>query len=120
MRPSESTALRLKDIDFEAGTISIHKSRHLRAEGKTKTQASKRTITMPAGVSELIKTIRLPWETTDSPVFYNRLGGAINAGDWAGKFWRPICEKAGVTPRKFYCTRHHFITEALRRGEHPK
>jgi integrase len=120
MRPSESTALRLRDIDFEAGTISINKSRHLRADDKTKTRASRRTIVAPGGVLELIKAIRLPWETPDSHVFYNRIGGAITASDWAGKFWKRICEKAEVRPRKFYCTRHTFITEALKRGENPK
>ena len=119
-RPSESTALRLRDIDFEQGKISINKSRHMRAEGPTKTQNSKRVINLPVAAAELIKSIRLPWEAADSHVFYNRIGCAINAGDWAGKFWNSICEKAGVAPRKFYCTRHTFITEALKRGEHPK
>jgi hypothetical protein len=28
--------------------------------------------------------------------------------------------KRGVAPRKFYCTQHTFITEALRRDAHPK
>jgi hypothetical protein len=29
----------------------------------------------------------------------------------------PSREKAGVRYRKFYCTRHTFITEAVKRGE---
>jgi integrase len=121
MRPSESIALRLRDIDFEAGTVSINKSRHLRAEGKPKTEDSQRIIKLPVGVLELIKAIRLPWETPDSFVFYNRIGGAIDGNDWSKRYWRTICEKAGVrAKRKFYCTRHTFITEALKRGENPK
>jgi integrase len=95
MRPSESTALRLKDIDFEQMTISINKSRHLRADDKTKTKASKRVINLPVGVMELIKAIRLPWETPESFVFYNRIGGAINASDWAGRFWKTDLQEGG-------------------------
>ena len=120
MRPSESTALRLRDVDIETGTVSISKSRHLKTDALPKTRASRRLISIPGEVVELIQAIRLPWETEESPVFYNQLGRPITANEWAGKFWKRICNKAGVKHRKFYCTRHTFITEAVRRGENIK
>jgi len=120
MRPSESTALRLSDVDQNSGTVSISKSRHLKTDALPKTRASKRLISVPLEVIDMIRAIRLPWETGDSPVFYNQLARAITANEWAGKFWKRICTKAEVKHRKFYCTRHTFITEAIRRGENIK
>ena len=120
MRPSESTALRIKDIDYDARTISINKSRYLGAQNKTKTSASKRIITVSAEVIELLKAIRLPWATPESFVFYNKKGGAITADKWADSYWQRICDGAHVRYRKFYATRHTFITEAIKSGENIK
>jgi integrase len=44
MRPSEASALTWADVDLEAGTISISKSRYMGVEGPTKTAGSDRTI----------------------------------------------------------------------------
>jgi len=120
MRPSESTALRQRDIDYAARTISINKSRYLGAQDKTKTTGSKRIITVSPEIIELIKAICLPWVTPESSVFYNKMGGAITASEWVKSYWREICEGAKVRYRKFYSTRHTFITESIKSGENIK
>ena len=121
MRPSEAVALRLSDVAAQQRTISITKSRHLGADAKPKTSRSRRLITIPAEVIELLEALRLPWQGPDSHVFYNKFsGGPLEANQWARVYWRKIIKCAGVRPRKFYATRHTFITEMVQRGENIK
>ena len=121
MRPSEAVALRLSDVDAERRTLSITKSRHLGADAKPKTSRSRRLITVPHEVIELLEAIRLPWQTSDSHVFYNKIsGGPLDANQWARIYWGKIIKGAGVRHRKFYSTRHTFITQMVSRGENLK
>jgi integrase len=43
----------------------------------------------------------------------------MNARKWAEHNWAEPLKVLGITHRKFYATRHTFITEAIRRGENP-
>ena len=38
---------------------------------------------------------------------------------WAEHYWAPCLETLEIRHRKFYATRHTFITEAIKRGENP-
>lgn len=121
MRPSEASALRLSDVDPQRRTISITKSRHLGAEAATKTAHSRRLIAVSQEIIDLLEAIRLPWQTSESHVFYNKFsGGPLDPNQWARVYWKGFCSTAGVRYRKFYSTRHTFITEAVRRGENLK
>lgn len=121
MRPSEAAALRVGDVDLRRGTISITKSRHLGVDAEPKTAGSRRAIAAPREVLEAIGAIRLPWETVESPLFYNKQSaGPLDPNQWARVYWRGILAGAGVRYRKFYSTRHTFITELIARGEVPK
>lgn len=119
MRPSEAAALRLSDVNLEHRTISITKSRHLGADAAPKTAHSRRLISVSQEIIDLLGAIRLPWQTPESHVFYNKFsGGPLDPNQWARVYWKGFCE--GVRYRKFYSTRHTFITETVRRGENLK
>ena len=50
-------------------------------------------------------------------VFRNEMtGGPINQGEWAREFWHRPLRALGIRPRKFYATRHTFISVALTAG----
>jgi integrase len=40
-------------------------------------------------------------------------------GNGASTIWSGPLKKLGIRHRKFYATRHTFITEAIKRGENP-
>jgi integrase len=120
MRPSESTALRVSDVDLEAGTLSLTKSRVRGSDGGTKTAASERTITvMPHVLTVLRKVPRPLHEKAGDFFFLDSKGHGIRHDFWAMNNWSRICKAAKVRPRKFYATRHTFISAALSHGESP-
>jgi hypothetical protein len=43
----------------------------------------------------------------------------MNAKKWSEHNWGGPLETLGIRHRKFYATRHTFITEAIKRGENP-
>ena len=120
MRPSETIALRWGDVDFGTERISITKSRYLGAESETKTRASERTIRMLPGVADLLKS-RKPLHVTETDyVFRNQEGNPIDEDKWRKKHWYRALRAAGVRERKFYATRHTYISVALSVGVNMK
>jgi len=117
-RPSESTALRWSDISVERATIAIQRSRHLRANNRTKTAASWRIIQVSRELIDVLQQMRLPWHTDNDAVFYNKVSASpLDANEWMRIYWHHVCEGAKVEHRKFYATRHTSITEAVKRGD---
>jgi integrase len=49
--------------------------------------------------------------------FVNKYGDPMNAKKWSEHNWKKPLKKLGIRHRKFYATRHTFITEAIKRGE---
>ena len=50
-------------------------------------------------------------------VFVNaKNGGPIDQSEWPKDHWRAALRATGIRPRKFYETRHTFISVALSRG----
>lgn len=118
MRPSEASALRWADVDLNARTISISKSRYMGTDSAPKTYGSARTITAAESVVEVFKI--LPSRTLGlAHVFVNKFGKPINAKKWSEHNWVEPLRELGIRHRKFYATRHTFITEAISRGENP-
>ena len=52
-------------------------------------------------------------------VFVNKFGDPINAKKWSEHNWGEPLKKLRIRHRKFYATRHTFITKAIKRGENP-
>jgi integrase len=118
MRPSEVSALRWADVDLEHRTISIRKSRYMGSEGKPKTRGSARIIQIAEPVANVLKILPSR-ELGLSHVFVNKFGDPVNAKKWSEHNWAGPLETLGLRHRKFYATRHTFITEAIKRGESP-
>ena len=118
MRPSELSALTWKDVDLTAGTISITKSRYLGNDSAPKTYGSERTIMVDDTVIQVLKllpSIALGLQQ----VFVNKDGKPMNAKKWSEHNWAGPLKTLEIRHRKFYSTRHTFITEKIRAGENP-
>src|SRR5215471_8977637 len=118
MRPSEVSALTWKDVNLETRTVSITKSRYMGDDSAPKTYASSREIEVHEDVIQALKL--LPSRALGiKHVFINKDGKPMNAKKWAEHNWAGPLKALGIGHRKFYATRHTFITEKIREGENP-
>lgn len=116
MRPSEALALRWGDVDLKAGRASITKSRYYGSENATKTSGSERDVSLLPIVVNLL-TATKPLHATESDyVFKNQEGSPINEDKWRKKHWYRAIRALGIKPRKFYATKHTYISVALSAG----
>jgi integrase len=118
MRPSELLALTWKDVDLKARTVSITKSRYMGNFGLPKTSGSNRQIQISEPVIKALEL--LPSRALGlNHVFVNKEGRPMNAKKWSEHNWSEPLKELGIRHRKFYATRHTFITEMIRQGENP-
>ncbi len=112
-RPSETTALTWGDVDLRSARVEITKSRYMGEDSATKTSGSNRTINLFSIVVDVLRDLK-PLRVTESDhVFLNAIGKPIDAGDWQQKHWHAALRACDTRPRKFYNTRHTFISLAL-------
>jgi integrase len=116
-RPSETAALRLSDVDLRLGTVSITKSRSEQHEAAPKTEKSVREIKLLPNVLEVLSAMPQPLHADDNTYFCrNPEGRPITTHWWPKKSWHPALRVLGIRPRKFYSTRHTFISVAVSKG----
>jgi len=121
MRPSEATALRWGDVDLSRGTISITRSRYLGTENAPKTAGSERTIRVLSIVRDTLLGAMPLHARGEDYVFINELTREpIHQGEWGKEFWHRPLRALKIRPRKFYTTRHTFISVALTAGVNVK
>ncbi len=121
MRPSESAALRVGDVDLRRGEITITKSRDYGQEVAPKTRRSARAIRLLPNLHEVLKAMPLPLHAEPTTYFFrNPEGNPITTQWWPRKSWYPVLRILGIRPRKFYATRHTFISWALSEGANLK
>jgi integrase len=117
MRPSEATALRWENVDLRHQILTIRRSRYCGGEGAPKTAGSERTIRLLPDVCECLRGLMLLNASADDYVFTNAVtGGPLNQGEWAREFWHRPLRGQNIRHRKFYATRHTFISNALTNG----
>lgn len=117
LRPGEAAALRIGDLDTNAGTLRINKSRHLGIDGATKTRGSTRTLLLLPDVRDVLRDLVPLHANPTRFLFTNRYtGGPINQSEWAREYWGRCLRATGIRPRPFYNTRHAFISIALTNG----
>src|SRR4029077_13491801 len=112
----EASALKWADVNLESKEIRILKSHYMGTDSATKTTASKRPIEIDQDVVEVLKLLPSR-ELGIESVFVNKYGDPMNAKKWSEHNWKEPLETLGIRHRKFYATRHTFITEAIKRGE---
>jgi integrase len=118
MRPSEAAALTWADVDLLAGTISITQSRDMGTEAATKTANSERIIPIDERLLDILKLLPSR-ELGLKHVFVGKRGDPMSK-KWAEHSWKEPLKKLGIRHRKFYATRHTWITEAVKAGENLK
>ena len=136
LRPGEVQALRWKDCDLDAGSVTVKRNLvHLKGGrwefGEPKTRRSCRTIPLPRSVARDLQShratqsarkLRLGGAVQDNDlVFANETGGPLDAQNLAYRTLKPILRAAGL-PTKFrwYDCRHTCATVLLSAGENPK
>lgn len=122
LRPEELAELRRSDIDLVAGTVRVHHAAPelntgRRAPGGTKTEAGKRTITMPAALlSDVRLHLKLFAESGPQGLLFVGERGAPFRRTSFGRIWRKARSKAGMPGFRFYDLRHTGNTLAASTG----
>ncbi|WP_441247331.1 tyrosine-type recombinase/integrase [Kitasatospora sp. McL0602] len=122
LRPEELAELRRSDIDLEASTVRVHHATPelntgRRAPGGTKTEAGRRTITMPAAIVSDVR-VHLKFFAESGPqglVFIGEKGAPFRRTSF-GRIWRKARVKAGMPDFRFYDLRHTGNTLAASTG----
>lgn len=130
MRPGEYLALLWKDIDLENGRLVVQRSLYRIRKGgwrfePPKTKGSHRTVTLPAGLVEMLREHREAQSQTDPDlpdfVFKTFSGQPVHAINLRRHALRRTLEKAGLDPKlHLYSLRHSHATLLLQAGVNPK
>src|SRR5262249_33153038 len=85
-----------------------------------KTKNSQRTLTLQADVVAILRAAQSLHVTPDTFVFTTPTGLPLDTDRFVESRWHRALRATGIRPRKFYATRHTFISVALGRGCKPK
>lgn len=118
LRPSEAVGLKWSDLDLTNNTLSVNRT--LSRVDKAwifeppKTRKSKRTIDIPAGLSDLLQQL----EPNPGLVFRNDVGEPLGLRSVISDYFKPALEKAGIKPEtRLYDLRHTCATLLLLGGD---
>jgi integrase len=116
LRTAEAIGLRWGKVDLRRGRLSIDVSRTLGEDNAPKTKRSQRTIPLRPEVVAVLRDCRPLNVSEKSFVFTTEHATALNEERFVEKHWRPVLRATSIRPRKFYATRHTFITQTLLAG----
>lgn len=120
MRPSEATGLVWKDFGSDRGTLDVQRSRYLNAYNLPKTRQSVRSLKLLPNVADRLRA-RMPGPyDPEAPIFTDPQGKPINQSEWARTHWTTALDATNLRKRKFYATRHTFISVGLTHGVNAK
>jgi integrase len=120
MRRGEIIALRTEDVDLKAGTVTVRINRvelletHREFDAPPKTDAGKRTITIPPHVLPVLAAHMKEWAGTDR-VFVGRDGAPMRGNAVQQAFGRAR-RKVGMSGFRFHDLRHTGQTLAASAG----
>jgi integrase len=116
LRTGEVVGLRWGAVDLRAGTLTVRISRSRSEDNPPKTKNSQRTITLPPDVVAVLRATQPLHVTPESFVFTTPKGLPLDTDRFVELRWHRALRATGTRPRKFYATRHTFISVALSRG----
>jgi integrase len=135
MREGELLALRWKEVDLNARTLSVVGSlQSIPGQGLTivepKTARSRRLIVMSTLATDALRahraeqakqrlTLGTSWHDNDL-VFPNGTGNPMNPSNLLRRSFQPLLERAGLPRIRFHDLRHTAATLLLSQGMHPK
>jgi len=121
LRPGEAIGLRRSDVDLRKGSLTVRRSRTMGEDNAPKTKRSKRTISLRPHVVLALRAMPSPLHPREDAFFFTtQHGNPIDQERFVDKHWRRVFAATGVRPRKFYATRHTFISIALTKGANLK
>jgi integrase len=132
MRRGELAGLRWKDVDLDAGTLTVAQQRtnanHEVVVSTPKARSQRQILLAPTTVAALRqhRTVQLQerlalgqaWTDTGY-VFVDEAGQPYHPHSYLAMF-RRACARAGVPPIRLHDVRHTMATLALQAGVHPK
>ncbi len=116
LRTGEACGLRWGDIDLRGRKLTVRRSRTMGEDNPPKTRKSRRTITLLENVVAMLRRVQPLHAGPDTFVFATQQGTPLDGERFVEKHWRRALRATGVRPRKFYATRHTFISLALTWG----
>ncbi len=116
LRTGEAVGLRWGAVNLRRSTLSVRVSRTLGEDNPPKTKKSTRPITLRPDVVAVLRSIEPLRRTEDTFVFTSEAGNALDEERFVDNHWRPALRATGVKARKFYATRHTFISQTLEAG----
>jgi integrase len=117
-RTAEAIGLRWSHLMDECSKVWIGESVVRGVRKSTKTNKD-RTFQLSLRVTTMLLARRPQDYKPDDLVFPTIEGDAINTCNFRNREWKPVLEAVGVVYRKFYNTRHTFISHALDKGINP-
>jgi integrase len=116
LRTAEAIGLRWGKVDLRRGRLSIEVSRTLGEDNAPKTKRSQRNIPLRPEVVAVLRDRRPLRVSEDAFVFMTEKDTPLNEERFVDRHWRPALRATSIRPRKFYATRHTFITQTLMAG----
>src|SRR4029450_10850544 len=117
LRPGEAIGLRRGALARGGGRLSVRASRTLGEDNPPKTKKSKRTITVRPEVVAVLREMPQPLHlTADDFVFTPATGRPVDEERFVQQHWHRALRATAIRPRKFYATRHTFISASLEAG----
>lgn len=120
LRTGEASGLQWCDIDFENSQIHVERTFSRGGDGETKTEQSRRVITMVPKVRDALLEQQkkmldgCPW------VFHSSQGNPVDAVNFTNRTWYPLLRYLGLKKRPPYQMRHTAATLMLAAGENPE
>jgi integrase len=124
LRIGELAALRRSRIDLHAGVVdvaeTVNELKGRLAIGPPKTKASRRKVSLPAGmVDKLAEHLRHPGRPTDF-VFRARGGQVLRISNFRQHVWRPAVIAANLDGLRIHDLRHTAVALWIAAGANPK
>jgi len=125
LRVGEQIAIRLEDIDWNAGLLHIRRAMTFdengkRVVGRTKNRYSRRTIKLiPAMLAPLKAQLGIYERFNGEYFFCSAKGANIDINNLRDRVWRLALKNAEIPYRDMKQTRHTFATVGLGCGENP-
>lgn len=122
LRPSEAIGLRWGHVSLSKRIVTIRESLSRSADGRTSGRARERKGTKSDNVrvlplnDQLVELFSRRWyldASTDELIFTSASGEPIDDHNYRERYWKPVCEAAGIRYRPPYTSRHTLISYGL-------
>lgn len=126
LRQGECFGLTVDRVDFLRRTLKVDRQMVLLPGGPPdfgppKTQASYRTVPLPAVVVDALAAHLATYPAGESGlIFTTEAGDPIRRTAFSGAVWRPALKRAGLEGAKFHDLRHFYASLLIRHGESVK